>query len=88
MKSMTKILILIALAMSSFTACSDSSNKAGEAVSKSYIINTLENKDIPIDSNLLAQTQDTRVKITRDVESEMMNVYVIKGSVEVSEVLE
>ncbi len=79
MKTITKLIILIALAMSTFTACS---NNDTDTKTK-YIINTLENKDIPFDAAMLAQSEDTKVKITRDVESEMMNVYVISGSVEV-----
>ena len=111
MKSITTLLILIALAMSTFTGCSSSSSNnetnttesnttvpdtnttepdtnTTTPITKSYIINTLENKDIPSTASMLAQSSDTKVKITRDVESEMMNVYVISGSVEVSEVVE
>ncbi len=90
MKTIIKSLILIALAMSSFIACSSSN---GETIvedtntTSKFIINTLENKDISLDASLLAQTKDTKVKITRDVESDIMNVYVIRGSVEVTQIV-
>lgn len=56
-------------------------------ISTSYILNSLANRDIPSTASLLAQTEDTKVKITRDVESDMMNVYVLSGSVKVTELV-
>ena len=85
MKTILKSLILIALAMSSFTACSSGGSNNDDT--NIYTINALENKDIPSTASLLAQTEDTKVKITRDVESDMMNVYVLSGSVEVTEIV-
>ena len=120
MKTITKLLILIALAMSLFTGCSKNSN--GDAniidinvtdgnvidgnitdgnitdgnitdgnitipIRVTYIINTLENKDIPLNASMLAQTKETKVKITRNIESEVMNIYVLIGSVVVTEVV-
>ena len=52
-----------------------------------FIINALENKDILSTASLLAQSEDTKVKISRDVESDMMNVSVLSGSVEVTELV-
>ena len=56
-------------------------------ISTSYILNSLANRDIPSTASLIAQTEDTKVKITRDVESDMMNVYVLSGSVKVTELV-
>jgi hypothetical protein len=89
MKAITTLLILIALVMSSFTGCSSSSDSDTDADSTiKYLINTLENKDIPSDASLVAQSENTKIKISRDVESDTMNVYVLKGSVEVIETIE
>ena len=94
MQYINKKNILIALAISIFTGCGNNSNNThtqdeifleDNATNKSYIINSLENKDIPITANILVQSQDTKVKITRDIESDMMNLYVISGSVAVQE---
>jgi uncharacterized protein YcfL len=89
MKAITTLLILIALVMSSFTGCSSSSDSDTDADSTiKYLINTLENKDIPSDASLVAQSEGTKVEISRNVESDTMNVYVLKGSVEVIETIE
>ena len=81
--------ILIAVAMSTFTACTDSSSSNTKAnTGSSYLINATESRDVPLDTELLAQSEETKVKITRDIEADMMNVYVIIGSVEVTEALE
>ena len=73
--------ILLAISMSFFTACSDSSS----VDDGSYVIGALEDRDVPIDAQLLAQSTDTEVTIKRDVESDTMNVYVISGSVKVTD---
>ena len=84
--------ILIALAIGTFTACSDSSNSTPieseipAPTSNSYIINETENRDVPLDAQVVSvSTQEAQVKLTRDVEAEVVNVYVISGSVEVTE---
>jgi len=82
--------VLVAIATSTFIGCNGSNSNdikieedEQNITTKSYIINKSENRDIPIDANMLAQTQDTKIKITRDIEKDTMNVYVIEGSVEV-----
>lgn len=92
MKTIIMSLTLIALAMSSFTGCSKNSYDDANATlpgatptAKTYLINALENKDIPSNASMLAQTKDTKVKITRNVESDIMNVYVLNGRVMVTE---
>lgn len=80
--------LLIALAISIFSACSSSSSDTTtDAVSSnSYIINATENRDVPLDAEILSvSTEQAQVKLTRDVEAEIVNVYVISGSVEVTE---
>lgn len=82
--------VLIAITMSTFTACSSSSSSSDDTkidTKSSYIINETENRDIPLDAEMLAQSEGTKVKITRNVESDTaMNVHVIEGSVEVTEI--
>ena len=94
MQYINKKNILIALAISIFTGCQSNSNNTHSqnevhldenSTNKSYIINSLENKDISITASVVAQSEDTKVKITRDIESDMMNLYVISGSVAVQE---
>jgi len=85
--------VLIALAMSTFTACSDSdSNTTPETeteITNTYILNATESKDIPLDSQILSvSTEEAQVKLTRDVEANVVNVHVLSGSVEVTEVVE
>jgi len=78
--------ILIAIVLSMLTACSSSNETTTKETVNSYIINEGENKDIPIDSQIKSiSTQQAQVKLTRDVEADITNVYVISGSVEVSE---
>lgn len=99
MKQISILFVLIALAMSTFTGCSGGGGGSSSydvnttlednitvATSKSYIIYALENGDIPSTATMLAQSEGTKVKITRDVESDMMNVYVFTGSVLITEV--
>ena len=98
MNSISKTFILITFVMSLFIGCNSSSSNdtdqmADEIITpdtpveedRSYTLNSSENKDIPITSKLLAQSEETKVKIIRDVESETMNIEVITGSVEVTE---
>ncbi len=81
--------LLIALAMSTFTACSSGGSETNGTETKSYIINATENKDIPLDAQIKSvSTQDAKVKLTRNVEANLTNVYVISGSVEVTEIVE
>ena len=83
--------IFIASAMSIFNGCSDSnSNTPDEELNtNTYIINETENKDIPITAEFKSiSTEQAEVKLTRDVEADSVNVYVIKGSVEVTEIVE
>jgi len=79
--------ILIASAMSIFTACSDSSSSdSKESGLNTYTINAGENRDVPMDAEVVSvSTEDAQVNLTRDVEAETTNVYVISGSVEVTE---
>lgn len=81
--------LLIALAISFLNACSGDGDSNLDLQSNSYIINQGENRDIPIDAQILSvSTQDAQVKLTRDVESNITNIYVISGSVEVTELLQ
>ncbi len=81
--------VLMALAISTFTACSSSNQDATNLNTKTYIINATENKDIPIDAQMKSvSTEQAKVKLTRDVEANVTNVYVITGSVEVTEFVE
>ena len=76
------LLLLIALAMGIFTACSDTDSNNAHI----YTINATENRDIPLDSEIVSiSTQEAQIKLTRDVEANIVNVYVISGSVEVTE---
>ena len=90
MKTLTKTImtpLLIALAMGTFIGCSDSNNNTTEDTNtNSYIINETENRDVPLDAQILSiSTEQAQVKLTRDVEANEVNVYVISGSVEVTE---
>jgi len=86
---MNKIIlaILMAFAMSLFTACSDSSSSDdGEGGTNTYTINAGENRDVPIDAEMVSvSAEDAEVKLTRDVEAATTNVHVLSGSVEVTE---
>ena len=89
------IVVFLALAIISFIGCGDgddSSNDGSETsvevvkpTAVTYIINVTEDRDIPTTANMLARTTETKVKITRDIESTTMNVLVLSGSVEVTE---
>ena len=78
--------LLIALAISMFTACSDSSSNSEESGLNTYIINAGENRDVPTDAEIVSvSSEDAQVKLTRDVEADTTNVHVISGSVEVTQ---
>jgi len=91
MKTLKTIMtpLLIALVMGTFTACSDSdSNNTDTDNTYKYIINATENRDVPLDAQILSvSTEEAQVKLTRDVEADSVNVYVIRGSVEVTEAI-
>jgi hypothetical protein len=82
--------LLVASATSIFSACSSSSDDTTENTqTNTYIINETENRDIPIDAQFKSISIDqAKVKLTRDIEKKVVNIYVIKGSVEVTEVIE
>jgi len=77
--------LMIGLIMSSFIACDDSQNVSftGET---SYRVNISENRDIPIDS-LIASIGDeeAQFQVTRGLEPDTLNVYVLSGSVRITE---
>ena len=80
--------LLIALTMGTFTACSESSsnNTTDTDNTNKYIINETESKDVPLNAQILSvSTQEAQVKLTRDIEAEIVNVHVLSGSVEVTE---
>jgi len=83
-------LIFIVLGIITFTACSDSENGSDSLVgSTSYRINMTENRDVPIDALIVSiGDEEAQVRLTRDVEQETLNVYVISGSVRVTEGVE
>ena len=84
------LVLLVALVVNIFSGCSSSSseNTTEDLNTKTYIINETQNKDIPITAQFKsASTDQAEVKLTRDVEQEIVNVYVIKGSVEVTEAI-
>ena len=89
MKTLKTIMtpLLIALAMGTFTACSDSaSNNVGTDDTVRIILNTNEEANVSLDSKIVSvSTQQAQVKLTRDVEANEVNVYVISGSVEITE---
>ena len=80
MKYIKSIAIIFSVML--LVSCSDESSFSDTG---KYMIEEAQSMDVPATASLLSQTTDTKVKITRDVESESMNVYVISGSVEVSE---
>jgi hypothetical protein len=75
--------VLMALTISTFTACGDSDTKL--QTTSSYKIYKSENKNVPLDAEMVALSADTEVKITRNLDSsDSMNVHVIQGAVEVT----
>ena len=86
MKIITAIFILLVLALIPFTACSDSSVDNVDTDTNSYTINATENKDVPLGAEMVSSsTEKAQVKLTRDIEADIVNVYVISGSVKVTD---
>lgn len=52
---------------------------------RNFILMQNEEANISINAKVLAQTADTKVKITRDIEQDKVTIYVIAGSVEIND---
>lgn len=75
-------IILIVLSIVSFIGCSSDDSY----VPNTYIINALESREVPSNANVVANSEGSKIKITRDIESDSQNIYVISGSVKVTEI--
>lgn len=91
MKIVVQSLIVLVMSLVILQGCGAQDSRASseqtevkDSTPTFYILNKNEDANISIDLLLQAQTEDTKVQIIRNIESNKMYVNVLEGSVEVS----